>query len=62
MATIITEISKYLIIFFMVLYTIKCFTVLKPVREDKKESCIKCADRLCVYYTFFMLSDTVFKI
>ena len=29
MATIITEISKYLIIFFMVLYTIKCFTVLK---------------------------------
>ena len=36
MATIITEISKYLIIFFMVLYTIKCFTVLKPVREDKK--------------------------
>ena len=36
MATIITEISKYLIIFFMLLYTVKCFTVLKPVREDKK--------------------------
>ena len=31
MITIVTEIAKYLIIFFMVLYTVKCFTVLKPV-------------------------------
>ena len=36
MITIVTEIAKYLIIFFMVLYTVKCFTVLKPVPADKK--------------------------
>ena len=61
MATIITEISKYLIIFFMVLYTIKCFTVLKPVREDKKNHALN-VQIVYVFITFFMLSDTVFKI
>ena len=36
MVTILSEIAKYLIIFFMVLYTVKCFTVLKPVSSDRK--------------------------
>ncbi len=40
MITIITQIAKYSIIFFMVLYTVKCFTVLKPVAEDKKRQAL----------------------
>ncbi len=35
MITIVTEIAKFMIIFYMVLYTVKCFSVLKPVRADK---------------------------
>ena len=55
MATIITEISKYLIIFFMVLYTIKCFTVLKPVREDKKNHALN----VQIVYVFYLLQMIV---
>ena len=50
MATIITEISKYLIIFFMLLYTVKCFTVLKPVRKDKKEHALN----VQIFYVFII--------
>ena len=50
MATIITEISKYLIIFFMLLYTVKCFTVLKPVREDKKNHALN----VQIFYVFII--------
>ncbi|MBQ9610817.1 MAG: FtsW/RodA/SpoVE family cell cycle protein [Lachnospiraceae bacterium] len=37
MVNIICEVSKYLIIFFMLLYTIKCFTVMTTADEDKKK-------------------------
>jgi cell division protein FtsW (lipid II flippase) len=50
MSTIITEISKYLIIFFMVLYTIKCFTVLKPVKEQKKKRALN----VQIFYVFII--------
>ncbi|MBQ9278713.1 MAG: FtsW/RodA/SpoVE family cell cycle protein [Lachnospiraceae bacterium] len=36
MINIICEISKYLIIIFMVLYTIKCFTILSASDEEKR--------------------------
>ena len=36
MVNIICEFSKYLIIFFMVLYTVKCFTILSATDERKK--------------------------
>lgn len=50
MTTIITEVSKYLIIFFMVLYTVKCFTVLKPVTEDKKRRALN----VQIFYVFII--------
>lgn len=50
MTTIITEISKYLIIFFMVLYTVKCFTVLKPVKEEKKKRALN----VQIFYVFMI--------
>lgn len=50
MITIITEISKYLIIFFMVLYTVKCFTVLKPVKEKKKRRALN----VQIFYVFII--------
>lgn len=50
MVTIINEISKYLIIFFMVLYTVKCFTVLKPVKEDKKNRALN----VQIFYVFII--------
>lgn len=50
MITIITEISKYLIIFFMVLYTVKCFTVLKPVKENKKKRALN----VQIFYVFII--------
>ena len=59
MATIITEISKYLIIFFMVLYTIKCFTVLKPVREDKKNHALN-VQIVYVFIIHFLCYLTLF--
>ncbi len=37
MINIICEISKYLIIIFMVLYTIKCFTILSASDEEKRK-------------------------
>ena len=36
MVNIICEISKYLIILFMVLYTVKCFTILSAKDEESK--------------------------
>ncbi len=48
MVRIITEVSKYLIIFFMVLYTVKCFTVLKPVKEKKKRRALN----VQIFYVF----------
>ncbi len=36
MVNIICEISKYLIILFMILYTVKCFSILSSKDEDKK--------------------------
>ena len=50
MITIITQISKYLIILFMVLYTIKCFTVLKPVKENKKKRALN----VQIFYVFII--------
>lgn len=50
MTTIITEVSKYLIIFFMVLYTVKCFTVLKPVKEEKKRRALN----VQIFYVFMI--------
>ncbi|MBP3326401.1 MAG: FtsW/RodA/SpoVE family cell cycle protein [Coprococcus sp.] len=50
MVRIITEVSKYLIIFFMVLYTIKCFTVLKPVKEKKKRRALN----VQIFYVFMI--------
>lgn len=50
MVRIVTEISKYLIILFMVLYTIKCFTVLKPVKEDKKRRALN----VQIFYVFMI--------
>ena len=48
MITIVTEIAKYLIIFFMVLYTVKCFTVLKPVPADKNRRALS----VQIFYVF----------
>jgi hypothetical protein len=59
MAKIITEISKYLIIFFMVLYTIKCFTVLKPVKEDKKRRALN-VQIVYVFIIHFLCYLTLF--
>ena len=50
MITIVTEIAKYLIIFFMVLYTVKCFTVLKPVPADKKRRALN----VQIFYVFMI--------
>lgn len=50
MVTIITQISKYLIILFMVLYTIQCFTVLKPVKEKKKNHALN----VQIFYVFMI--------
>ena len=50
MVTILTEISKYLIIFFMVLYTVKCFTVLKPVPSEKKKRALN----VQIFYVFMI--------
>lgn len=50
MVTIISEIAKYLIIFFMVLYTVKCFTVLKPVAADKKKRALN----VQIFYVFMI--------
>ena len=36
MVNIICEISKYLVLLFMVLYTVKCFSVLSSKDEEKK--------------------------
>lgn len=48
MVTILSEIAKYLIIFFMVLYTVKCFTVLKPVSPEKKRRALN----VQIFYVF----------
>ena len=37
MVNIICEVSKYLIILFMVLYTVKCFTILSASDERKRK-------------------------
>lgn len=50
MVTIISEIAKYLIIFFMVLYTVKCFTVLKPVSSDRKRRALN----VQIFYVFMI--------
>lgn len=50
MVTIITEMAKYLIILFMVLYTVKCFTVLKPVSSDKKRRALN----VQIFYVFMI--------
>ncbi len=50
MVTILSEIAKYLIIFFMVLYTVKCFTVLKPVPSDKKRRALN----VQIFYVFMI--------
>lgn len=50
MVTIISEAAKYLIIFFMVLYTVKCFTVLKPVSADKKRRALN----VQIFYVFMI--------
>ncbi len=50
MTTIITQLAKYLIIFFMVLYTVKCFTVLKPVPDDKKRKALN----VQIFYVFMI--------
>ena len=50
MVTIISEIAKYLIIFFMVLYTVKCFTVLKPVATDRKKRALN----VQIFYVFMI--------
>lgn len=50
MVTILSEIAKYLIIFFMVLYTVKCFTVLKPVSSDRKRRALN----VQIFYVFMI--------
>lgn len=50
MVTIISEIAKYLIIFFMVLYTVKCFTVLKPVAAERKRKALN----VQIFYVFMI--------
>lgn len=46
MVRVITELTKYFIILFMVLYTMTCFTVFKPTNVNKKE---KMLNRQIVY-------------
>ena len=36
MATIIINVSKYVILLLMVLYTLSCFTIMKQVSEEEK--------------------------
>ena len=36
MINIICEVSKYLVLLFMVLYTVKCFSVLSSKNEEQK--------------------------
>lgn len=38
MVTIITEISKYIIIILMAVYTLSCFNIFKPSNADKKQA------------------------
>ena len=50
MVRIISEVAKYLIIFFMVLYTVKCFTVLKPCSPAKKRRALN----VQIFYVFII--------
>ena len=50
MVRIISEVAKYLIIFFRVLYTVKCFTVLKPCSPAKKRRALN----VQIFYVFII--------
>ena len=56
MINIICEVSKYLVLLFMVLYTVKCFSVLSSKNEEKKT---KQTNRICICNPFLMLPDPV---
>lgn len=58
MINIICEVSKYLVLLFMVLYTVKCFSVLSSKTKSRSVK-TKQTNRICICNPFLMLPDPV---